>query len=145
MFPSANIYFFRKKSNFSIFSDLSRNSRAARHLPCAVTNPPNRLHFTPLKKVRSIVNPTTRYRRLCKNERSGSPIPISFKNHKSPSGYYPQAFRTNWRPETQNRVQLILSVDSRPLLCISFSCFQRFKFSNPEQNRPRNSPWLPKW
>ena len=42
--------------------------------------PPNRLHITPLKKVRSIAHPTTRFRRLCKNQRSGPPIPIFFKN-----------------------------------------------------------------
>ena len=51
----------------SHFFDSSRNSRAARHLPCASTKPPTRCGITPLKKVRSIVNPTTRFRRLYKN------------------------------------------------------------------------------
>ena len=51
----------------SHFSDSFRNSRAARHLPCASTKQPTRCDITPLKKVRSIVDPTTRFRRLYKN------------------------------------------------------------------------------
>ena len=50
----------------SHFSDSFRNSRAARHLPCASTKQPTRCDITPLKKVRSIVDPTTRFRRLYK-------------------------------------------------------------------------------
>ena len=51
----------------SHFFDSSRNSRAARHLPCASRKQPTRCDITPLKKVCSIVNPTTRFRRLHKN------------------------------------------------------------------------------
>ena len=112
---------------FALF-DRFRNSRAARHLPCASRKQPTRCDITPLKKVRSIVDPTTRFRRLYKNISDPGDSKFLGRRNRNQNGHPREEACTELRPEPHKCVQNYISGHVSSLLCNALLTISKVQF-----------------
>ena len=114
----------------SHFFDSFRNSRAARHLPCANTKQPTRCDITPLKKVCSIVDPTTRFRRLYKNISDPGDSEFLGRRNRNQKGDPREEACTELHPKRKSAYKIKFPATYRPYFAIFFRNFKSSNFQN---------------